>query len=176
LPQDPHSALQVGTEKAFDFFAEHNTVDEGFAPPYNDNWYLRILSTWSFAVVTLEMMASFALGGWEGLFISYTSTWVCQTITLWFNIANHPLDVPGDCKAANYKARPDSYFPIFWLLDFMYPYFGYLVSEANHEHHHKYSQLAKRDPTDCGYFFFIMPLEMVGLVWDVKICENLKQM
>ena len=170
MPRDPHSPIQVGVEKAFRFFGDHNDVDEEFAPKHNDTWYLRILDTWAFAVASLEMFAAYHLFGREGLFVSYTSLWICQTITLWFNIANHPPDAPGEvCKAANHKMDPTGWYPAFLLLDVLYPYFGVVVSEGNHQDHHDHSMLAKRDSTDCAYYSFIWPMEKLGLVWNVQV-------
>ena len=170
MPRDPHSPIQMGVERAFRFFGEHDAVDEEFVPKHNDTWYLRILDTWSFAVATVEMLVAYQLFGREGLFVSYTSTWICQTITLWFNIANHPPDVPGDtCKAANHKGSPTGWYPAFLLLDLLYPYFGVVVSEGNHQDHHDHSMLAKRDSTDCAYYSFVWPMEKLGLVWNVKV-------
>ncbi|KAL9188282.1 hypothetical protein ACHAXT_006660 [Thalassiosira profunda] len=171
LPRDPHSSIQDGVEQAFSFFGNgHAAVEEEFAPKHNDTWYLRVLDTWSFAVCTAEMFAAYHFFGREGLFISYTSMWICQTITLWFNVANHPPDSqPGKaCQAANYKAKPTGWYPAFLLLDLLYPTFGWVVSEAEHEDHHKHASLAKRDQHDCAYYSFIKPLELLGLVWNVK--------
>ena len=170
MPRDPHSPIEMGVERAFGFFELHNAVDEEFAPKHNDTWYLRILDTWSFAVATVEMLLAYFFLGREGLFVSYTSMWICQTITLWFNIANHPPDAPGDtCKAANHKGNPTGWYPAFLLLDLLYPFFGVVVSEGNHQDHHDHSMLAKRDSTDCAYFSFIWPMEKLGLVWNVKV-------
>lgn len=168
MPRDPHAAVLVGTEKAFSFFLVHQTVDEEFAPRHCDNWYLRIIDTFSFVAVSAEMFAALKFFGYEGLFITYTSAWVCQTITLWFNIANHPEDQPGTCKASDSKARPSGCYPAFWSLDMLYPVFAFVVGEGAHEHHHQHSQLAKRDSTDLAYYLFIAPLEASGLIWDVK--------
>jgi hypothetical protein len=95
LERDPHSALQVGTEGAFAFFLERRGIEEEFAPRHNDNWYLRLVDTWSFLVPLMETIGAYCLFGKEGLFISYTSLWLCECITLWFNIANHPADAKG---------------------------------------------------------------------------------
>jgi len=170
VPRDPHSAIIDGVENAFSFFHFHQAVDEEFAPRHNDTWYLRLLDTWAFSVCTAEMLASYHLFGREGLFVAYTSIWICQTITLWFNIANHPEDAPGKvCKAANYNAKPAGWYPAFLMLDLLYPYFGVIVSEMEHEDHHKHFMLAKRDSTDCAYFSFVWPMQMLGLIWDVKV-------
>lgn len=169
LPRDPHAAVQVGTEKAFAFFDTHIEVEEEFAPKHMDNWYLRVLDTFSFIFVTLEMITAYYLYGREGLFVAYTSTWICQTITLWFNIANHPEDVPGVCKASNFKAKPHCYYPAFHFLDFLYPFFAVVVGEGAHEDHHTHFMLAKRDSTDCAYYGLVMPMQSLGLVWDVKM-------
>jgi len=44
--------------------------------------------------------------GRPGLFLAYTSGWMCQTITLWFNIANHP--VPPVSTSSNDKGNTTS--------------------------------------------------------------------
>ena len=171
--RDPHSAIVDGVENAFAFFSTgHATVEEEFAPKHNDTYLLRLLDTWSFAVCSLEQLVSYTLFGREGLFVTYTSMWICQTITLWFNIANHPPDAhPGKvCQATNYRGKPTGYYPAFWLLDALYPLFGVLVSEKNHDDHHVHFMLAKRETYDCMYYAFVWPLEKMGLVWDVKSC------
>ena len=171
MPRDPHSAIQAGVENAFAFFSTgHGAVEEEFAPRHNDTWGLRLLDTWSFVICSLEMLASYKLFGREGLFVTYTSMWICQTITLWFNIANHPPEAhPGQvCQATNYRGKPSGWYPAFWFLDALYPFFGTVVSEKNHEHHHVHFMLAKREQYDCMYHAFVRPLEKLGLVWDVK--------
>ena len=91
VPRDPHSPLVSGTEKAFGFFQVHQTVVEEFAPPHLESVLMRIIDTWSFVFVALEMAMAYYWFGRTGLFVSYTSGWLCQTMTLWFNIANHPV-------------------------------------------------------------------------------------
>ena len=171
--RDPHSAIVDGVENAFAFFSTgHATVEEEFAPKHNDTHLLRLLDTWSFVVCSIEQLVSYTLFGREGLFVTYTSMWICQTITLWFNIANHPPDAHPEkvCQATNYRGKPTGWYPAFYLLDALYPLFGQLVSEKNHDDHHVHFMLAKRETYDCMYFAFVWPLEKMGLVWDVKSC------
>mmetsp|Transcript_19190 Transcript_19190/g.40199 ORF Transcript_19190/g.40199 Transcript_19190/m.40199 type:complete len:373 (-) Transcript_19190:99-1217(-) len=173
MPRDPHSAIQDGVEKAFAFFSTgHAAMEEEFAPKHNDTWYLRLLDTWSFVVCTAEMYLAHRYFGREGLFVSYTSIWICQTITLWFNIVNHPPDVHPEkvCQATNFKGGSMAgLYPTFRLLDALYSTFGLIVSEAAHEVHHVHFMLAKREKYDVMYHSFVLPLEKMGLVWDVKI-------
>ena len=171
-PRDPHSCSVVGTEQAFAFFMVHRTVNEEFAPAHLEDKYMRILDTWSFLVVSMEIMLAYALFGREGLFVAYTAVWICQTITLWFNVCNHPPKTPYKCKAVNSRGKPDSYYPAFWFLDMLYPMFGALVQEEKHADHHDHSTLAKRCWWDMAYWGFIKPLEMAGLVWDVKVFDK----
>jgi fatty-acid desaturase len=169
-PRDPHSALQVGTERAFSFFLEHGAVNEEFAPRHNDTFSLRVLDTWANMVVCFEHAMAFAFFGREGLFVAYTSSWICQTITLWFNVANHPERKARTCKASDFKARPSgTYYLPYWFLDQLYFPLGIFVGETKHEHHHDHSNLALRDDLDLAYYWFILPLEKLGLVWDVKM-------
>jgi hypothetical protein len=30
------------------------------------------------------------------MFVAYTSVWMCQVTTLWFNVINHPVEEPGN--------------------------------------------------------------------------------
>lgn len=169
VKRDPHSAVMVGTERAFAFFLKYSAVEEEFVPRHNDNWYLRIVDTWCFAVCTAEVLIAYYLFGKEGMLVSYTSAWICQTITLWFNVANHPPDAPGKvCKAHNKRMPPTESYPLFQLLHCLYPFLGFFAGELDHDDHHRHSLLAKRDSTDLGYYLFILPLKALGLVWDVK--------
>ena len=169
LDRDPHSCARVGTEQAFAFFVVRREVEEEFTPRHNDNWYLRLVDTWSFVVPMVEMMIAYKLFGQNGLFCSYTSLWVCECITLWFNIANHPPDAPGAvCKASCVRSRPKEGFPMFQLLHILHPFLGFFAGEIGHDDHHDHPMLAKRDECDLGYYLFILPLEKMGLVWDVR--------
>lgn len=94
IPRDPHSPILDGTEKAFSFFEVHDEVEEEFTPNHFDSnsVLLRIVDTWSWAFVCLELCLSYYFFGSGGLFVSFTSGWLCQSITLWFNVVNHPPD------------------------------------------------------------------------------------
>lgn len=180
VPGDPHSALLDGNEKAFCFFERHGEVKEEFVPRHNDTFALRVLDTFSFVVCLAEMVLAYRHLGRVGLFVSYTSIWLCQTGTLWFNLMNHPAGLhPGrDCQASNGKEAGllgemsggiGKYtFPAFALLDVICPVFAAVTSESDHEDHHVRSMLARRERYDVFYLTFVWPLEMAGLVWDVK--------
>ncbi|KAL3811509.1 hypothetical protein ACHAXA_000413 [Cyclostephanos tholiformis] len=178
MARDPHSPIVHGVEKAFAFFSVgYDGVEEEFAPRHNDTWYLRLLDTFAFAVCSVELCLAYYLLGREGLFVSYTSMWICQAGSLWFNITNHPPHANDStaggagkvCNASNGKGRPTGWYPAFWFLDFICPYFSGLASESAHADHHDHFMLAKRDEYDVMYHAFVRPLEMLGLVWDVKV-------
>lgn len=176
MPRDPHSALMVGTERAFSFFLELAAVDEEFVPFHNDNWYLRLVDTWCFGVVLAENLAAYYFFGKEGLYASYASCWICQTITLWFNVANHPESAPGKvCKASNVRGKPTQWYPAFQLLHLLHPMLGKFAGEIGHDDHHDHPMLALRDATDMGYYGFILPLKKMGLVWDVRETRSYKK-
>jgi hypothetical protein len=159
LPRDPHSPTQVGTEHAFAFFETHKLVQEEFVPRH--------------------------LSGKEALFCCFTSGWLCQTITLWFNVANHPVlkqQQPKDsngkppksasCTATDESAPlvPTLYIP-FHILHILSNSFLCIVMEGEHDHHHSHATLAKRSAFDTAYWGFIRPLEALGLVWNVVVKE-----
>jgi len=179
--KDPHSPMHMGVEDAFSFFQIHTSVREMFVPRYLDSVMNRVLDTWSFLVVSLELYLSFVCFGPFGLFVSYTSGWLCQSITLWFNIVNHPpndinttsTNIKDTCQAVNTKdPKVDksvaSYLP-FQLLTILHPLFALFVMESEHEHHHDHSTLAKRSWYDVAYWGFIKPMECLGLIYDVQV-------
>lgn len=171
VPRDPHSAIIDGVEMAFAFFSTgHEKVEEEFVPNWLDTTFLRLLDTFSFAVCSLEMYLAYYFFGREGLFISYTSQWLCQTSTLWFNIMNHPPGINPDktCQATNGKGSLNSWYPGFMFLDTICPYYSVIVCEDAHDNHHVHFNLAKREQYDCMYYSFVYPLEKLGLIWDVK--------
>jgi len=169
VPRDPHSQILVGKEKAFGFFHDHEPVEEEFVPRLLETVYIRTLDTWSFIFVGLELLACNYFFGAAGVFCAHTSAWLCQSITCWFNVVNHPDEQEGKCKASDGKAAVDSWYLPFYILDAFYPLFGLFIMEGNHGHHHDNASLAKRSWYDPAYWGFIMPLEAMGLVWNVKV-------
>ncbi len=188
VPGDPHSAILSGTEQAFGFFQIHDTVVEEFAPAHLDSTLMRVIDTWAFTIVALELWLSYQWMGCTGLFLTYTSGWICQTITLWFNITNHPTPPEtqaisttktafnANCKAGDYTlvdpwndpCMKGVYLP-FVLLNALVPLFGTFVMEREHAHHHDHPRLAKRAENDSAYWSFVYPLEQMGLVWNVVV-------
>lgn len=163
---------------------------EEFAPLHlKDGFMLRIIDTWAWMVVFCELGLSYWIGGTDALFLAYTSGWICQTITLWFNVVNHPPDKkeetksttaattttnskknPSVCKATNGKdTQFEDYYIPFLVLDALVPLFSIFVMEAEHEHHHEFARLAKRSKYDIAYWGFVWPLERLGLVWNVVV-------
>mmetsp|Transcript_4000 Transcript_4000/g.8480 ORF Transcript_4000/g.8480 Transcript_4000/m.8480 type:complete len:387 (-) Transcript_4000:554-1714(-) len=173
MPRDPHSAIQVGVERAFAFFGPglgHGAVEEEFAPKYNDSWWLRLVDTWAFVPCSVEMYLAYRYFGREGLFVLYSSQWLCQVVTLWFNVVNHPPEAhPGKvCQATNKQSKSSHWYPMFWLLDRLM-FLGALTGEAAHDDHHVHFMLAKREKYDVMYYSFLWPMEKLGLIWDVKV-------
>lgn len=187
VSRDPHSAAIHGVERAFAFFSVgYDTVEEEFAPRHNDSGVLRVLDTFAFAICSIELAISYYIFGREGLFVTYTSMWICQAGSLWFNITNHPLPPLSDdtntinspttatassskaCLASNGKSRATGWYPAFWFLDFICGPLSTVASESAHADHHDHFMLAKRDEYDCMYYVFVRPIELMGLIWDVK--------
>lgn len=177
VPRDPHSPTISGTERAFAFFGIRKSVEEDFAPAHMDSIPMRILDTWAFLICSAELVLAWKFYGNLGLFVSYVSAWLCQAITLWFNVANHPPQIKDrKCKAIDSKWHISYdecglYLP-FYFLDAMIPLYAAVVMEGEHKHHHDHAQLAKRSKFDTAYYGFIRPLELLGLVWKVNAnCE-----
>jgi hypothetical protein len=139
---------------------------------------IRILDTWAWVAVACELVVAYWLGGHEVLFCCYTSSWLSQTITLWFNVANHPqlpeatIRPTSACTATDQTAPivPTFYLP-FHVLHCLSNSFLLIVMEGEHGHHHSHSRLAKRGRFDTAYWGFIKPMEALGLVWNVVVKE-----
>jgi len=205
-PYDPHSPALCGVEKAFAFFEIEDDVTEEFVPRYLDTIMNRVIDTWAWTFVFAELCVSHHWFGRVGLYLAFISGMACQSVTLWFNIANHPpeevdlgqalsdvsdsedSDNDGDpvemskavktnlknlCQAINIAEgrralKTGIYFP-FHFLDLMIPIFGLFVMEGEHKHHHDHPKLAKRSQCDVAYWLFLWPLELMGLVWDIRV-------
>lgn len=179
MERDPHSPTISGTERAFAFFGIRKAVEEDFAPLHIDSISMRLLDTWAFLVCSAELVLAWMCFGNLGLFVSYVSAWLCQTITLWFNVVNHPPQIQDrKCKAVNSKS-PISYeecglYLPFYFLDALIPFYAAIVMEGEHLLHHDNAQLARRSKFDTAYFGFIRPLELLGLIWKVNTSYEFK--
>lgn len=146
-PRDPHSAEQVGIVSAFAFFDAHLDVNEEFAPRHLESVAVRVLSTFACVPVMLEQYVAYRLGGLPGLWVSYTSSWLCQAITLWFNIVNHPPHEKGqECCTASDTSDASKLTPPTPPLRFLNSFLWVtgLIGEEAHLHHHAYPRRAKR--------------------------------
>lgn len=201
--RDPHSPLIDGPEKAFGFFAEKTGVLEEFVPRHLDgSELLWLLDTWSFLVHSLELGIAYYFGGHPAVFIAWTSAWMCQVTTLWFNVINHPVpaghqlpskdeqenppsnnNMKEACVASNYKYNflgmglPPGYemagwYPPFHIFNLSNYIFAQMSAESDHKDHHDNARLAKRNPHDVFYWSFVWPMEKVGIIWNVHKCAS----
>lgn len=187
---DPHSPAICGVENAFAFFEVEKEVTEEFVPRNLDTVLDRIIDTWACIPVLAENFIAYHLFGRTGLYLTFISGMFCQSMTLWFNVVNHPVEdvdlqkalavntegkksKAAICLASDHSVgrkcwKEGCYLP-YYILDAFIPVFGTFVMEGEHKHHHDHPQLAKRDPADIAYWGFLYPLELIGLVWDVRV-------
>lgn len=168
---DPHSPAKSGVIQAFCFFDIAKTVEEEYVPPHMDGLLMRILDTFAFVPVITEQCLSFALFGYAGLYITYTSQWLCQALTLWFNIVNHPPLNEKEMKAVDYVGNVQ---PPNFLFRFVHSFLwvANLIGESAHHHHHTHAALAHRPGPDVPFHIFVRPLCACGLVWDLKMGDR----
>ena len=76
----------MGVVKAFCFFDAHPDVNEEFAPHHLESLSMRLLDTFACVPVMVELFLAHQLGGLPALWVVYTSLWLSQTVTLWFNV------------------------------------------------------------------------------------------
>jgi hypothetical protein len=201
-PGDPHSPQVDGVERAFAFFWVKIRVLKDFVPRHlQANTAMWALDTFAFAVHTAELILAYRMGGHALMFVAYTSAWMCQVTTLWFNVINHPEEPAGKlvvaddvgqndprkqpCLASDYRSNGLLHLPPgtamagrflpFHVLNFTNYFFAQLSAEDQHQHHHAHARLAQRSPGDFFYWTFVYPLEVLGLVWNVQHWNDKKE-
>ena len=178
---DPHSPLISGAIDAFQFHTlqEHKDVDPEYRPSHCDTYGARLIDTFSFVPVSLELALSFVIGGPAALWVCYVSGWLSQTLALWFNVINHsPTDktelhpcASGDSThfvfpvAKNREMHPNALFAFFSHFQWV----AQLTGESAHDHHHDHSSLARRPGVDLPYHLLVRPLHAAGLIWGLKL-------
>jgi len=180
-PRDPHSSKLSGVVAAFAFFSfgANQDVIEEFVPPHlADSLAIRVLDTFSGIPVLLEQILWYQLGGLPGLWISYVSGWLSQTISLWFNVVNHPPQghkhVGGAaCEASDVSdgtsvPTPSPFFRFLNLLLF----FVEMVGEEAHLHHHDHPRCAVRPGKDLPGRMVVNPLQALGLITQVQVAPH----
>lgn len=129
---------------------------------------MRVIDTFACVPVLAELTLAYAVGGLPLLYIDYTSLWLCQSLTLWFNLANHPVSAPTVDKSSDVILAID--FPnVLFRGIHSFLWIAALVGESSHRHHHNNSSHAKRPGVDLPYHLFVRPLQAAGLVWNVKV-------
>lgn len=180
--RDPHSVRNDGIVGAFNFFDTHQRVVEEFVPAHMESKLMRLLDTFSFVPTMLEHSLAWTYFGPCGLFLSFTSAWICQTGSLWFNIVNHPMPPAtqegakkegkkgmAQCLAADTRSKVQLPNIFFKMLNLMVCPLADSVGEAEHLHHHDHSRLAKRPGMDLPYYLFVAPLSWTGLIWSCRV-------
>lgn len=182
-PRDPHSSRLDGVLAAFVFFtfSRHQDVEEEFAPPHLESLAIRLLDTFSSIPVLVEYVLMYQLGGLSGLWISFVSGWLCQTICLWFNIVNHPPQGHShaggvSCDASDVSDGASVPVP--------HPYLRFLnrvlfitdvVGEEAHLHHHDHPRCALRPGLDLPGKMLVTPLHALGLITQLQPTPPMKR-
>mmetsp|Transcript_67766 Transcript_67766/g.112663 ORF Transcript_67766/g.112663 Transcript_67766/m.112663 type:complete len:373 (-) Transcript_67766:192-1310(-) len=174
--RDPHSPKIRGLIGAFAWFGkEHKYIDLEFYPPHLRGALLMLIDTYAFVPTLIEFCLAYRAVGLVGFYVAYVSGGFCKAGTLWFNVSNHPpaqLANTLGCLSADMGpsrqklVTPNVFFT--FIMAITTP-LTTLIGEATHHHHHQYADLAHRPGgVDLPYYLFILPLEALGLVWEVK--------
>jgi len=194
--RDPHSPALIGVVNAFSFFLSGRTpddmrsvqsVDEEFTPSHIDTPAMRVIDSLSFVMPLVEFYAALSWFGPAGLWVSFSSSWVGQVSTLWFNVRNHPIGGAEEkrkgpppehhshrrtcitnvnCDAIDAPTTVDTW-PLYIFLDFIASFISPAVGEDDHDHHHSHPALAVRPGFDAPHYF-VSAMAAVGLVWNVQ--------
>jgi len=182
-PRDPHSSKLDGIVAAFAFFSfgRHQDVEEEFAPPHLESLAIRLLDTFSGIPVLVEQVLMYKFFGLPGLWISFVSGWTAQTISLWFNVVNHPPQGHTHAGGASCEASdvtdgasvptPHPYFRFLNYLLFMVDWVG----EEAHLHHHDYPRCALRPGVDLPGKMLVTPLHALGLITQLQPTPHMKR-
>lgn len=182
--RDPHSPALIGDASAFTFFiagdsddacARMQAVDEDFVPAHADSRTMRWLDTFGGVLFpALEFLAAFQLGGDAALWVSFCSSALCQSGSLWFNVKNHPPHGAPECSATAQTpgllgvlaGRGRGSEAITVVCDAVTALIAPLAGEGTHDHHHKYPRLAVRPGADlCRYV--VAAASAAGLIHKV---------
>jgi fatty-acid desaturase len=174
-PDDPHSPTLVGFENAFAFFNSNPklmNVNVDYVPPYLDEPIYWVIDTFYWAFCTLEMIAAWYCYGMPGMAFSYLTGIFCQLGGMYFNVIFHLSDEKGDgsCQGIDfgqYWTKVPVYYPGFFFLSVLTPFSAPFSGEFYHGIHHDQPQLAYRNLLDLGYWLFVLPLQQLGLIYDV---------
>jgi fatty-acid desaturase len=179
--RDPHSPLIAGCIDAFQFHTlkAHKATDEEFRPHHADACATRLIDTFSFVPVTLELVLGYMLGGPGGLWVCYASGVLSQVLALWFNVVNHPYDARSADHPCASRDSTNYFIPVEHQTS-MAPnllfsavntcvWVGQLTGEAAHDHHHDHASLARRPGVDLPFHLMVRPLQALGLIWAVKL-------
>ena len=172
--RDPHSVGRMGEIEAFAFFTRQQGVDEQFAPAHIEGFGMRVIDTFSIVFPFAECLLAWLLLGRGGLWASLASSFLSQTLTLYFNLANHPPSRAAKTQkddAACLATDASGYAPsniFLYALSFLQPLVVPYCGEHRHLHHHDHASLARRPGLDWPYHCFIRPLAALQLVWAVK--------
>jgi len=199
-PRDPHSPALIGVVNAFSFFLSGTTaddmrsvqaVDEEFSPTHIDTPGMRLIDTFSFMFPLLEFYLALTYFGLPGLWVSFSSSWIGQVSTLWFNVRNHPIGGAEakrqgpppehhshrrscssniNCDAVDAPSTVDTW-PLYIFLDGIATFISPAVGEDDHDHHHSHPALAVRPGFDAPHYF-VTAMAAVGLCWNVQ-CEGM---
>mmetsp|Transcript_28277 Transcript_28277/g.42762 ORF Transcript_28277/g.42762 Transcript_28277/m.42762 type:complete len:363 (+) Transcript_28277:81-1169(+) len=174
--RDPHSPKYRGLVGAFAWFGhEHKYVDLEFIPPHLKGDVFMLIDTFSFVPSLVEYIFAYYFFGQDGLWIAYMSSSFCKVGTLWFNVTNHPPEhetATGTtqkikCTANDdpwQVAQPNVYFV---LITYLMAPVADLIGERIHSDHHDHPRKSHRPGPDLCYWLFLLPLEKLGLIWDL---------
>lgn len=163
----------MGFENAFAFFNTSQKlmeVNKDYVPHYLDEDVFWIIDTFYWAFCTLEMIAAWYFYGMVGVAASYISGWMCQLGGMYFNVVFHLSEENGSCQGIDvgqYWTKVPITYPGFFILSIMVPFSAPFSGEYYHKIHHEQPQLAYRNLLDLGWYFFVLPLQSAGLIYDV---------
>jgi len=158
-PEDPHSVKQTSFMYAWIGWTYYEIeTDYKFVPIHYQVPELIFLNncfgliTWSWLYLLYSCL------GFHSALIYLNSACMSTLFTLYFNVAFHP--------AENEKFDPNN--KTCTAADIVHDVLALMHGEAYHDDHHKFPQKANRPGWDWPYFYVIRPLELAGIVYNLK--------
>ena len=147
--QDPHSPSVIGLRAClFWMYTQDGLVGRrtGICREYPELVYVDNVAYVLGSIP--HVLVYYYLGIAYSIFVSLASGVLCNVLTQYLNLVQHPTTTRRTCNAT------DVPFSI-----------ANVVGEAYHGWHHKHPRAYKRPGLDLPYYTFLLPLFVLGMIW-----------
>lgn len=155
--KDPHSVVQDGFMYAWvgwTLVSREEHIDWEFVKRFQNFPELKLINDYYIIPTTLFQAAVCYYSSYSFMICFSTLPMIlCRLITLLFNVEYHPAHHQTEKVC---KAKDDD------------RVLALIVGESQHFDHHRYPRKALRPDWDVPRYVFLLPLEKMGLIWNLN--------